>query len=440
MPSILAPWMFFQGLSDDPAVAAAEDWIQTKNPEVAALWFRALLRFAAEEDPIPLPSTVSLWQSYLLHRLFFSAFPSPDEGKEWHRALQGGLAADLRRLRPLYHLDPAPLLESLGLRPEVLSPDFTSAAPTARGDTLLNQWLSDQLTEVARSLETTEDCAVLADLFTRAFRRMGSGPAARHWVFKWEGPSRGLAPVIEPDPITLGDLVGYERQRKQVLQNTEQFVLGLPANNVLLYGDRGTGKSSLVKALVHEFGARGLRLVEVARRDLGDFPLIVRLLRRRPQKFILFFDDLSFGEGETFYKDLKTLLEGGVERRPNNVLLYATSNRRHLVNERFSDRGWPTRGDEGDDLHLEDTVQEKLSLADRFGLTVSFLSPDQELFLEMVGHMAKRAGLEIEEDSLRRLALQWERRHNGRSGRSARQFVDHLAGELALEKKKVDLR
>ncbi|MDI3257591.1 MAG: ATP-binding protein [Kyrpidia sp.] len=435
-----APWFFFDGLARDPAVQAVQRWLDSKDREAAGRWFRELVRFAATEEPVPLSGDVTLWKSYLLHRLLFSPVPPLAGDSMWNAALRGGLALDLRRLQPLWHLDASPLLQALGLGPETVA---AGAVPPAgdreRGAGILTRWLTEQLSDLAHRLETAGDWANLVGPLYQAFQKIGTGPAARHWVFKWESPERKLVPVTRPDPIRLADLIGYESQRKQVLQNTEQFVRGYPANNVLLHGDRGTGKSSLVKALVHEFGPRGLRLVEVSRRDLADFPILVRLLRGQPQKFILFFDDLSFDEEETFYKDLKTLLEGGVERRPDNVLLYATSNRRHLVKERFSDRGWPSRADEGDDLHLEDTVQEKLSLADRFGLTVSFLSPDQELFLRMVRHMAERAGLDVDEASLRRRALQWERRHNGRSGRSARQFIDQLAGELAMEREGPEL-
>ncbi|MCL6635108.1 MAG: ATP-binding protein [Peptococcaceae bacterium] len=200
----------------------------------------------------------------------------------------------------------------------------------------------------------------------------------------------------------------------------------LPANNVLLYGDRGTGKSSTVKALLNHYRDRGLRLVEVAKGDLNGFALIARQLRDRPQRFIIFVDDLSFEESEVAYKELKAVLEGGLESRPANVLIYATSNRRHLVREHFSDRAAPA-GPDGE-VRGNDTVQEKLSLADRFGITVLFTSPDRALYLDIVRGLAKQRGISLAEGELERRALLWEAWHNGRSGRTARQFVDQISG------------
>ena len=195
--------------------------------------------------------------------------------------------------------------------------------------------------------------------------------------------------MAAPDPIRLDQLVGYERERELVLQNTEQFLAGFAANSVLLYGDRGTGKSSTVKALLNEHAERGLRLVEVSRDDLGDFPWIIQQLRERPERFILFVDDLSFDEGERDYRGLKAVLEGSVEARPNNVVLYATSNRRHLVQERWTDRESTLSAE----IHGQDTMQEKLSLSDRFGIRVVFPSPDQRRYLAVVEALASQRGL-----------------------------------------------
>jgi len=233
--------------------------------------------------------------------------------------------------------------------------------------------------------------------------------------------------VAHPDPVSLDELVGYEGEREPVVRNTERFVSGLSANNVLLYGDRGTGKSSTVKALLNAFASRGLRLVEVPKEALGDFPRLISLLRGRRERFLLFVDDLSFEEHETEYKGLKAVLEGSLEARPENVLLYATSNRRHLVRQRFSDRDSAP-----DDIHPGDTVEEKLSLSDRFGLRVRFLAPDQPRYLAIVAALAARRGITLPEQELHERALRWAARHGGRSARTTRQFVDYLSGELAL--------
>jgi hypothetical protein len=270
----------------------------------------------------------------------------------------------------------------------------------------------------------------LAGLLGDHYAACGCGIYSRYIAFKWQNGS--LHGISRPDPVSLDKLIGYQDIREEIINNTRQFLYGYPANNILLYGDRGTGKSSTVKALLNEYWPRGLRLVEVPKRQLAQFPAIIEELHRRKHRFILFVDDLSFEENETAYKDLKALLEGGVEVRPANVIIYATSNRRHLVRETFADRERNTAGRE---IHAMDSVQEKLSLADRFGMTVIFPTPDQELFLQIAAGLARQRGIAMEQDELRQRALQWSMWHNGRSPRAARQFIDHLEGQLALERK-----
>lgn len=235
-----------------------------------------------------------------------------------------------------------------------------------------------------------------------------------------------LAGIPNPDPIRLENLIGYEEQRTEVVRNTQQFVKGYPANNMLLYGDRGTGKSSTIKALIHKFGVNGLRLIQVSKDSLADLPDILEVIRERPYRFIIFIDDLSFEEYETEYKYLKAVLEGNLEAKPDNVVIYATSNRRHLVKEFLSDV------EKTGEIRAQDTVQEKLSLSDRFGITVIFPTPDQETYLKIVEGLAEQKKLNIEKDKLRKLALQWEIWHNERSGRTAKQFIDDLQGKLGL--------
>jgi predicted AAA+ superfamily ATPase len=299
--------------------------------------------------------------------------------------------------------------------------------PLAGGDGLVataSQTLKERLA-------ASNDWPALAEALAEHYARVGAGPFGRYRAFRWlrEGAAHGrLIGIAAPDPIRLDQLVGYDRERALVLQNTEQFLAGFPANSVLLYGDRGTGKSSTVKALLNEHAGRGLRLVEVSRDDLGDFPWIIQQLRDRPERFILFVDDLSFDEGERDYRGLKAVLEGSVEARPSNVVLYATSNRRHLVQERWTDRESTLSAE----VHGQDTMQEKLSLSDRFGIRVVFPSPDQRRYLAVVESLASQRGLTLESEVLRRRALQWAEWHNGRSGRTARQFVDHLEGELGM--------
>lgn len=259
------------------------------------------------------------------------------------------------------------------------------------------------------------------------YQRVGSGIFSRSFAYKWQS-DLGHLKGVRPDPMHKSQLIGQEREQSIVLQNTEFFLSGYPANNVILYGNRGTGKSSLVKALLQEYYDQGLRLVELSKSDLKDYPKVIQLLGKQPQKFIVFIDDLSFEESEAEYKILKTLLEGGLEGKPQNVLIYATSNRRHLVRESFSER-------QGDEVNRRDNMEEKLSLADRFGITVTFPSPDQEGYLKIVEELATQQGIVIERESLRQQALRWVMQHNARSGRTARQFIDYLAASQGVAAK-----
>jgi len=276
---------------------------------------------------------------------------------------------------------------------------------------------------VARKLAAAGDWGAIADLLADHFARHGAGPLGRHRAFRWDG--EGLRAVPSPDPVRLAGLISYEREREPLVENTRRFLAGLPAHHALLYGQPGTGKSSTVKALLNEFADAGLRLVEVAKEDLGSLPLVLGVLRGRGPRFVLFVDDLSFEEHEVEYKALKALLEGSVEEPPGNVRVYATSNRRNLIREGFSDR------EEGDDLHAGDTMQEKQSLAARFGLRVTFPAPNQERYLQIVEGLARERGLEASKERLREEALLWDRWHAGRSGRTARQFVDEFEAGLA---------
>ena len=264
------------------------------------------------------------------------------------------------------------------------------------------------------------------EIFAAHYRQHGTGITARYAALRWhQGELIGIA---HADPVELDDLVGYGGQQEALLKNTEFLLKGYPALHVLLYGSRGSGKSSVVKALLHRYSKDGLRLVEVAKSELRDLPAIADQLRPLPQKFILFVDDLSFEEDEDDYKALKVVLEGNLTARSQNVVVYATSNRRHLIREFFGDRPRP----KDDEIHAWDTVQEKLSFSDRFGLTLTFEPPDQATYLQIVHHLAKQANISLNSEDLDFQALQWATRHNGRSGRTARQFIDFLRADLAV--------
>lgn len=255
---------------------------------------------------------------------------------------------------------------------------------------------------------------------------------ASPWTFRWEKTPNGgrIAPVESIDLVDLDNLVGIDEVKAELVRNTEQFVDGYPANNVLLWGERGNGKSSCIKGLLTEFAPRGLRMVELQRWDLLHLPEMVKLLRAKPYRFILFCDDLSFAEGEADYRGLKTLLDGGVEARPDNVLIYATSNRRHLMPE-------PMMDNLGDgEIHPEEAVSEKLSLSDRFGMTLGFSTFDDDIYLAVVERHASLLGIPLTGEELRREALLWALYSGRRSGRSARQFVIDLAGRLRISNSK----
>src|SRR5690606_26782188 len=280
--------------------------------------------------------------------------------------------------------------------------------------------------QIVRELSSASDWSALYDRLTRYFRQAGAGCFNQAYAFRWNG---GLQPVLRPDPVRFEDLAGYEREREQVITNTRRLVQGLPAHNLLLYGDRGTGKSATVKALAHRFGDQGLRLVEVPKGALSDVPKILETLGPRGLSFILFIDDLSFEANETEYKELKACLEGSLQLPPQNVRVYATSNRRHLIKEEFSDRRAGAWGTAADEVRSQDTLQEKLSLADRFGVTIIFPTPSQAQYLEIVYALAEQYGLKTDREHLARRALQWAAWQNGRSARTARQFVESLVGE-----------
>ncbi|MGD1863997.1 MAG: ATP-binding protein [Phormidesmis sp.] len=266
------------------------------------------------------------------------------------------------------------------------------------------------------------------------YRTHGVGIFGQFIAFRWQNnPDRSsnqigaqLIGIPTPDPIQLSQLVAYDHPKQQLIQNTESLLRGYTAQNVLLYGSRGAGKSSLVKALLNEYKDKGLRLIEVPKSHLQNLPQIIGPLSHVPQKFIIFVDDLSFEEDDEAFKSLKVVLEGGVTARPQNVVVYATSNRRHLVREFFDDRPKPKDADE---IQSWDTVQEKLSFSDRFGLTLTFTPADQSTYLTIVRQLATQAGLTLEAENLDWRARQWATRHNGRSGRTARQFVDFLTAE-----------
>ncbi|UBF27932.1 ATP-binding protein [Kovacikia minuta CCNUW1] len=362
------------------------------------------------------------WQDYLLTGILKDDNPFTRQVQRVQMAdLSASLIAatrqDLQRLQTLYECN----LEQISEWVKV-------AADLATAPVVWEQERSEPtLSRLKSALKGTQAWADGLETLAEFYRREGVGLFAEYRALRWQAGQ--LLGIAHPDPVQITDLVGYESQKETLLKNTEFLLSGYPALHVLLYGSRGSGKSSLVKGLLHQFGDRGLRLVEVAKSDLKDLPLIVEPLRELPQKFIIFVDDLSFEEEEDAYKALKVVLEGNLTARPQNVVVYATSNRRHLIREFFGDRPRPRDNEE---IHAWDTVQEKLSFSDRFGLTLTFEPADQTTYLQIIHHLAGQAGIPLSPEDLQHRALQWATRHNGRSGRTARQFVDFLKADLAI--------
>ncbi len=288
-----------------------------------------------------------------------------------------------------------------------------------------------RLSRIAERLER------VLDLAERALLRI-AGPGAtaadfeRCWAFRWDASTGRLLPVPQPQLFSLDDLVGVARAVEHLVRNTEQFVAGVPSNHVLLFGERGTGKSSAIRGLLPRFGPRGLRLVEVHKQDLLQLPAVLDALRLAERyRFLLFCDDLSFDVGEPQYRELKAALEGSVVAPPANVRIAATSNRRHLMPESMEENR-AARLDGGGQLRLAESAEEKLALADRFGLVLGFHGFDQATYLEIVDRYARKAGIPLSREQLHAEALRWALDRASRSGRTARQFVDDLAGREAL--------
>lgn len=282
--------------------------------------------------------------------------------------------------------------------------------------------ICDLATEFLKCRTATEMKAAL----TAFYKDYGVGKFGLHKSFRVVHGEDGvhIEPILKIAHVKLDDLVGYEAAKKKLVENTEAFVYGRAANNCLLYGDAGTGKSSSIKGIINEYYDRGLRIIEMYKHQFKDLNDVISRIKNRNYKFIIYMDDLSFEDFEIEYKYLKAVIEGGLEKKPENVLIYATSNRRHLVREKFSDKE-----ERVDDLHKGDTVSEKLSLAARFGVTIYFGTPDRKLFQEIVLTLARRNHIDMEEEELLFEANKWELNHGGLSGRTAQQFIDYLAGK-----------
>lgn len=298
--------------------------------------------------------------------------------------------------------------------------------PIENGSRIFNKRIRDRIIELSLALESAEDIDAFQYETAKFYREFGVGKYGLNKAFRIEDNRHkaSIEPVVNVEHVYLDDIVGYELQKKKLIDNTESFIQGRAANNVLLFGDAGTGKSSCIKAILNEYYDQGLRIIEVYKHQFHALSSILEQVQDRNYKFIIYMDDLSFEESELEYKYLKAIIEGGLGRKPKNVLIYATSNRRHLIREKFSDKR-----ELDDELHVNDTVQEKLSLVARFGVTIYFGSPDKKEFQNIVRVLAERHGVSMPLEELYQEANKWELTHGGLSGRTAAQFITYLLGK-----------
>lgn len=331
---------------------------------------------------------------------------------------------DFAVFRRLFHYDFSKIEQDLGV--DCFSTICNYRAIPKRERTY-NHDVSRQVRSLRGALAAAADEEEMFRLLTDYYRQYGFGVFAMNRAFRIRRNDAGLEflPISNIDGVLLDDLLGYELQKRELRRNTEAFLDGKRANNVLLYGDAGTGKSTSVKALINEYYDRGLRMIEIYKHQFGDLSAVLGQIKNRNYRFIIFIDDLSFEENEVEYKFLKAVIEGGVETRPDNVLIYATSNRRHLIRETWNDR---TDMEHNGDIHRSDTMEEKLSLASRFGVSINYNAPTPKEYQEIVRMLAQRQGIDMDDKQLLAMANTWEVRHGGFSGRAAQQFIHYLEG------------
>ena len=370
----------------------------------------------------------NLWHNYLTFLLLTnensfsmtSEKVGASEGSVNHFA-----KGDFRIFKNLFDFDFGPIERELGI--DCFS-TVCSYRAIVKKERMYNKNVSEKVQAVSARIEEAGDEEEIFRIITDFYRAYGVGMFGLNKAFRIKSLPDGVEflPINNTDKVMLSDLVGYELQKKKLIDNTEAFVKGLPANNVLLFGDSGTGKSTSIKAILNEYYDQGLRMIEIYKHQFRDLSAIIARIKNRNYRFIIYMDDLSFEEFEIEYKFLKAVIEGGMETKPDNVLIYATSNRRHIIRETWGDRS-DLEQDEG--MHRSDTMQEKLSLVARFGVTISYSKPSQKEYFQIVKELAKRCPeITLSEQELCAQANQWELSHGGISGRTAQQFINYLAG------------
>ena len=372
----------------------------------------------------------NLWQNYLTFLLctnensfsLISERVGEQEGSVNHFA-----KGDFAVFQKLFHYDFSFIEKDLGIDCFTTLCNYVSIPKHQRR---YNKNVSEKVRDLSRRLSEAPDAEAFFQLVTEHYRLYGVGLIGLNKAFRIKSGPSGveLMPIYNTDKVMLDDLVGYEAEKAQLRGNTEAFLAGRSANNALLYGDAGTGKSSSVKALINEYYDQGLRMIEIYKHQFRDLSSVIAMVKNRNYRFIIFIDDLSFEENEVEYKFLKAVIEGGVETKPDNILLYATSNRRNLIRETWKDRG---DMEHENDIHRSDTLEEKLSLSARFGTRIHYSAPTHKQFKDIVLELAQRNGLDIPEETILAEANKWELRHGGVSGRTAQQFINYMTGTFA---------
>ncbi|MFA9463230.1 MAG: ATP-binding protein [Velocimicrobium sp.] len=333
---------------------------------------------------------------------------------------------DYRIFKALFDYDFKPMEQTLGINCFDVITNYTSIVKPERR---YNKSVSDKVKLLSEQIEVAKGEDEIFETVTNFYQAYGVGKFGLNKAFRIYRDEEGelIRPITNTEEIYLSDLVGYEIQKQKLIDNTEAFVDGRKANNALLFGDSGTGKSTSIKAILNEYYDRGLRIIEIYKHQFQDLSTVISQVKNRNYRFIIYMDDLSFEEFEIEYKYLKAVIEGGLETKPDNVLIYATSNRRHLIRETWNDRE-DVSHDNG--MHKSDTMQEKLSLVNRFGITINYSKPSQNEYFEIVKVLAKKQGnILLSEEELCAQANMWELSHGGISGRTAQQFVNYLAGK-----------
>ncbi len=370
----------------------------------------------------------NLWHNYLTYLLITNENPfsltcekvGANDGSVNYFAKN-----DFKQFMKLFDYDFKPMEEELGIDCFEKLQNYKAIGKT---ELMYNKNVSEKVQSLSLKLENAKDENEFFDYVTEFYKQYGVGMFGLNKAFRikdGDGPLEFHA-INNMDKVVLDDLVGYEIQKKKLVDNTEAFVQGRKANNCLLFGDSGTGKSTSIKAIVNEYYEQGLRMIEIYKHQFKDLSNVIAAIKNRNYKFIIYMDDLSFEEFEIEYKFLKAVIEGGVETKPENILIYATSNRRHLIKETWNDRS-DVQVENG--MHKSDTMEEKLSLVHRFGVTINYSKPTQKEYFEIAVELCRRLGVKLSDDEIKAEANKWELSHGGISGRTAQQFANYLAGQ-----------